>query len=81
LFAPQPAVQRGNVMRNTLLLTCIVLAFVCTGCVSTTAVPAVQGKAYVVDGSIFGTSMYHCEVVESAPHCWEVVEAEPKAGR
>ncbi len=47
-----------------------------TGCVGMTATPAVQGKAWVVDGSIFGSSMYHCEANGGEPVCWEVEQVE-----
>lgn len=54
----------------------IVLASLATACISQTATPAVQGRAYVTDGSIFGTSVYSCAVVAGEPHCWRVTEKE-----
>ena len=44
------------------------------GCVAQTATPAQHGKAYVVLGDLFGTSMYHCDATGGEPECWEVVE-------
>ncbi len=52
------------------------ISLLATGCVGMTATPAVQGKAYVVDGSLFGTSLYNCEVANGEPICWEVEKIE-----
>lgn len=51
-------------------------ALASTGCVETTATPAVHGRAFVVKGSIFGTSMYNCAVVNGDPQCWRVKEQD-----
>jgi len=58
------------------LLALAAAAALLTGCVTHTAAPAVEGKAYVVDGSIFGTGMLNCEVNNGQPECWPVVEQE-----
>lgn len=55
-------------------LALLFVALASTGCVATTATPAVHGRAYVVKGSIFGTSMYNCAVVNGDPQCWRVKE-------
>jgi len=47
-----------------------------SGCVVKTAAPAVEGKAYVVNGTVFGTDMYNCEVNNGQPECWPVIEQE-----
>lgn len=60
-------------------LVCLILAgaaLTMAGCVGFTATPAVQGKAYVVDGSFFGTSLYNCEVQNGEPICYEVEQVE-----
>jgi hypothetical protein len=44
------------------------------GCVTHTAAPAVDGKAYVVNGSIFGTGMLYCDASDGNPECWPVTE-------
>ncbi len=61
-------------MRKVCLM--LVAAFWATGCVGFTATPAVQGKAYVVDGNVFGSSMYNCEVNNGEPVCYEVEQVE-----
>lgn len=62
-------------MRKLLLV--VAAASSLTGCVGTTATPAVQGKAYVVSGSIFGTTTYNCDSDGgNQPKCWQVIEKE-----
>jgi hypothetical protein len=63
-------------MRRITILILAAAALVTTGCVGMTATPAVQGKAWVVDGSMFGSSMYNCEVKNGEPVCWEVEQVE-----
>ena len=63
-------------MRRLVCLIFAAGALMTTGCIGVTATPAVQGKAYVVDGSFFGTSMYNCEVQNGDPICWEVEQVE-----
>jgi hypothetical protein len=46
------------------------------GCVTHTAAASVESKAYIADGSIFGTTMYNCEVNNGQPECWPVIEQE-----
>ena len=47
-----------------------------TGCVTSTAVRSTDGKAYVVNGSIFGTGMLNCDASDGNPECWPVDEQE-----
>jgi hypothetical protein len=54
----------------------VLLLWTGTGCVGTTATPAVHGKAYVVSGSVFGTSTWNCDENGGEPVCWEVEEVE-----
>lgn len=63
-------------MRRMVCLILSGLALMTTGCVGMTATPAVQGKAYVVDGSLFGTSLYNCDSNNGEPVCWEVEQVE-----
>jgi hypothetical protein len=63
-------------MRHMVCLILSTVALMATGCVGMTATPAVQGKAYVVKGSMFGTSMYNCEARNGEPVCWEVEQVE-----
>ncbi len=47
------------------------------GCVATTAVKSVDGKAYVVKGNmVSGTTMYNCDATDGNPECWPVAEQE-----
>ena len=58
------------------LLALVAAAAMLAGCVTHTQAAAVEGKAYVSDGSIFGTGMYNCEVNNGQPECWPVIEQE-----
>lgn len=60
--------------RTRTRLPLLFLAIAATGCVATTATPAVHGRAYVIKGSIFGTSMYNCAANNGNPQCWRVTE-------
>ena len=63
-------------MKLILALLAVAAAGLLSGCVTHTAAPAVESKAYVADGSIFGTQMYNCEVNNGQPECWPVIEQE-----
>ena len=63
-------------MRRMVCLILSAAALMTTGCIGFTATPAVQGKAYVVDGSMFGSSMYNCEAKNGEPVCWQVEQVE-----
>jgi hypothetical protein len=49
-------------------------ALLLSGCVATTVVPSVDGKAYVAKGSWFGTKMLNCDATDGNPECWPVQE-------
>jgi hypothetical protein len=54
-----------------------VVATCATGCATSTAVVSQQKSAYVVDGSVFGTTMYYCRVIIGGkPVCNQVKEVE-----
>lgn len=53
-----------------------VLAFSATGCLARTAVVSTEKTAYVVKGSLFGSSMYHCKADGGKPVCQQVEESE-----
>jgi hypothetical protein len=63
-------------MNWKLALFALAAAALLTACVTHTAAPAVEGKAYVADGHIFGTKMLNCEVNNGQPECWPVIEQE-----
>ena len=65
-------------MKKKLMIATLALAAAALlgGCVTHTAAPAVEGKAYVVDGSIFGTGMLYCDASDGNPECWPVNEQE-----
>jgi hypothetical protein len=51
------------------------VVFASTGCAGSTAVISQSKKAYIVKGSVFGTSMYYCQVtITGQPVCTEVRE-------
>lgn len=58
------------------ILPLFLLAITCLGCTGAMAAKAVNGKAFVATGSIFGTSLYNCEYVSSQAVCYEVSEQE-----
>ena len=66
-------------MRTLLLLALATLALGSSGCVAATAVESVQGKAFVVKGSVFGTSFWNCDGTAAQPVCYEV-EQTPYEG-
>ncbi len=55
-----------------ILLTAILL----TSCITATKVTSVQGKAYVMDGHMFGTGMLNCDANDGEPECWPVNEVQ-----
>ncbi len=46
----------------------------CTGCVTVTASPSVQGKAYMVSNSGSDSVMLNCDATDGNPECWPVEE-------
>ena len=58
------------------VLGATVLSLASSGCVGQVATPAVHGKAYVVKGSWFGTTMYNCDASGGEPECWAVKQEE-----
>ena len=58
----------------TRAICALAVALLLSGCITHRATPAVQGKAYVVSGSIFGTKVYNCDASGPQPECWQVVE-------
>ncbi len=62
------------------ILVVLAAAVLFAGCVSVTKVQSVHAKAYVVDGSIFGTGMLNCDATDGHPDCWPVQENAPKGG-
>ena len=66
-------------MRTLFLLAIATLALGSSGCVAATAVESVQGKAFVVKGTVFGTSLWNCDATGPQPVCYEV-EQTPYEG-
>ena len=60
----------------TRVLLLLGAALLLSGCVATTIVPSVDGKAYVARGSIFGTKMLNCDATDGNPECWPVEEQD-----
>lgn len=63
-------------LRRAMAILVLAAAALIGGCVTHTAAPAVDGKAYVVNGSIFGTGMLYCDASDGNPECWPVNEQE-----
>jgi len=61
-------------MRYLLIVSALLALIVSAGCIGMTAVRAQQGKAYVVKGSVFGTSMWNCEASGGKPKCYKVIK-------
>ena len=61
-------------MRLVKALMLLAVAALLGGCITYTAAEARDGKAYVVDGSIFGTGMLNCDATDGNPECWPVNE-------
>ncbi len=61
-------------MRYLLILGALLALIVSTGCIGYTLVRGQQGKAYVVKGSIFGTSVWNCEAAGPKPKCYKVIK-------
>jgi hypothetical protein len=55
-------------------LLLVALAASSVGCITSTTVQAVPGKAYLVQGHVFGTAVYNCFDAASGPTCVPVVE-------
>jgi hypothetical protein len=52
----------------------VMAAALLTGCVTATVVQSTDGRAYVADGSWFGTHMVNCDATDGNPECWPVEE-------
>jgi hypothetical protein len=63
-----------TVKRLVLLVAVLMAAALLTGCITTTLVESTDGKAYIVDGSFFGTHMINCDATDGNPECWPVQE-------
>jgi hypothetical protein len=61
-------------MTLRIALFLVVVTMSLAGCVATTVVQSVDGKAYVAQGSIFGTKMLNCDAADGNPECWPVEE-------
>jgi len=61
-------------LQKSLVLAGVLLGLLSSGCITRTAYPAKQGKAWIVDGTVFGTSMYNCEAPNGKPVCYEVIQ-------
>lgn len=57
----------------TLLL---IVGFVTSGCGGATLVTSNEKQAYVIDGNIFSTNVYHCKSDGQRAVCTEVTEVE-----
>ena len=60
-------------MKKSLLLA-LGLLLSQSGCIYVTAVKSTQGKAYVVKGSPFGSTLWNCDATSGEPTCYRVVE-------
>ncbi len=64
-------------MRYLLILSALAaLALAGLGCMGGTIVRGQQGKAYVVKGNIFGTSMWNCDATAGKPKCYKVIKQQ-----
>ncbi|MBL8635289.1 MAG: hypothetical protein JNM40_18835 [Myxococcales bacterium] len=59
-------------MRTVFLL--LGFAMTAAGCIHVTAVPSVQGKAFVVKTTPFGGSFWNCDATSGEPSCYKVQE-------
>ncbi|HMY57686.1 MAG TPA: hypothetical protein PKI49_02530 [Pseudomonadota bacterium] len=64
-------------MRSLFLLCALSLSSV--GCIHVTAVPSVQGKAFVVKTTPFGGSFWNCDATSGEPTCYKVQEIPASA--
>jgi hypothetical protein len=58
-------------------LVCLLLAALAVpsvGCITSTTVQAVPGRAYLIQGHVFGTAVYNCSDSASGPACVPVEE-------
>lgn len=56
------------------LVMAVMAAALLTGCKTATVVSSVDGRAYIKDGSWFGTHMINCDATDGNPECWPVEE-------
>ncbi len=68
------ATGRGSKGIALRLAALAALAAGATGCLASTAVVAHKRDAYVIKGTVFGTSMYYCTVESGKPVCTEVTQ-------
>jgi len=59
------------------LILILVIGAMASGCITVAGVVSKEGKAYVVDGHVFGTDVYVCDATDGNPECWPVSE-EPR---
>jgi len=45
------------------------------------AVPSVQGRAFVIEGGMFGSKMLNCDATGGAPVCYPVTKVEAAAAK
>ncbi len=64
-------------MRSLMLFCALLLC--ASGCVHVTAVPSVQGKAFVVKATPFGGSFWNCDATTGEPTCYRVQEVPATA--
>jgi len=63
-----------TVKKMVFMVAALIAAALLTGCVTTTMVKSVDGRAYIADGSWFGTHMINCDATDGNPECWPVEE-------
>ena len=67
-------------MSKTILAGLLLLGAVGTGCVYTTASESVQGRAWVMKNTPFGSSVWHCDASAGEPTCTQVSNAPAGGG-
>jgi hypothetical protein len=68
------ALGRGVLQGATRTLLIGGAALSLTGCITTTAAQSLDGRAYIVSGSTFGTHIYACSAATRPPVCRKVSE-------
>lgn len=63
-------------MKIALFAILAVMALSTTGCVSSGLILSTEKQAYVMKGSLLGTSVYHCKADGAKPVCTQVEEVE-----
>jgi hypothetical protein len=70
-------------MSKTILAGLLLFGAVGTGCVFSTAAESVQGRAWVMKNTPFGSSFWHCDASAGEPTCTQVTNVAagaPAAG-